>query len=216
MAMGELIELQQRREWRAARGVPTPAFYFDVACPTSYLAAERVERTLGQIEWVAVAGAAVRSARPSDAERLRLRDRAERDARRLQLPLVWPEPFSANGARARRAASFACELGAGAAFALAAGRLAYCGGFDLDDPETLAEAAAAAGVPLGLCLQAAGESWRDDELSAIGRAVADRGVRELPALCSAGRWFDDVTGLISAGVRLSAACSAPRPLAPVS
>ncbi len=69
---------------------------------------------------------------------------------RCGCPLIWPEPFADGGVRARRAASFACELGAGAAFALAAGRLAYCGGFDLDDPETLAEAAAAAGLPLAL------------------------------------------------------------------
>ena len=88
----------------------------------------------------------------------------------MRLPLVWPEPFSDGGARARRAASFACELGAGAAFALAAGRLAYCGGYDLDDPEMLAEAAAAAGVPLTPCLEAAGETWRATScVSSAGR-----------------------------------------------
>ena len=40
-----------------------------------------------------------------------------------------------------RAAHYASQQGRGAAFVLAAGRLAFCGGFDLDDPELLAEAA---------------------------------------------------------------------------
>ncbi len=43
---------------------------------------------------------------------------------------------------------------------LAAGRLAFCGGFDLDDPELLAEAAAAAGIDM--------EGW----LSALARDAA--------------------------------------------
>ena len=54
-----------------------------------------------------------------------------------------------------RAASYAAEQGRGAAFVLAAGRLAFCGGFDLDDPELLAEAAAAAGIDMEGWLQRA-------------------------------------------------------------
>ncbi len=50
------------------------------------------------------------------------------------------------GCCARRA--YASTIGCGAQFALAAMRLAFCGGFDLEDPEILAEAAAAAGIPL--------------------------------------------------------------------
>ena len=76
--------------------------------------------------------------------------RRGRGARRAccGVPLVWPEPArrrSAPRCAPRRwPASWAC----GAAFVLAAGRLAFCGGFDLGDPEVLAEAAAAAGLPL--------------------------------------------------------------------
>ena len=47
-----------------------------------------------------------------------------------------------------RVAALAAERGRAAPFVLAAGRLAFCGGYDLDDPETLAEAAAAAGLGL--------------------------------------------------------------------
>jgi 2-hydroxychromene-2-carboxylate isomerase len=187
----------------------------------SYLASERVERTLGQVEWIAVDAAAVAergggrdcglgAAAPDD-----IVAQAELHAQALRLPLVWPEPFSEGGVRARRAAAFACELGAGAPFALAAGRLAYCGGFDLDDPETLAEAAAASGVPLTACLEAAGESWRDDELREIGRSLWAQGVHELPAIALGEHWFGGVTGLVAAGARLRDFCAARQPLAPV-
>ena len=153
--MGDLIDLQLRRARRAQAVRLEPVFYFDVTCPMSYLAAERVERSLGQIDWVAIDGSALRGGDADVIDDELTRAGAELQAQAMRLPLIWPEPFSDGGARARRAASFACELGAGAAFALAAGRLAYCGGFDLDDPETLAEAAAAAGVPLTACLEAA-------------------------------------------------------------
>jgi 2-hydroxychromene-2-carboxylate isomerase len=132
----------------------------------------------------------------------------------MRLPLLWPEPFTDGGARARRAASFACELGAGAAFALAAGRLAYCGGFDLDDPETLAEAAAAAGVPLTPCLEAAGETWRDDELRELGRMLSSQGVSEPPVISVGERWFRGLAGLMAVGAQRRQAVGARRPLAP--
>jgi 2-hydroxychromene-2-carboxylate isomerase len=221
MAMGDLIDLQMGRNRRAQEvSRESSAYYFDVSCPMSYLASERVERALGQVDWIAVDGsAAVKpgvepACGPGVPELDETRVQAELHAQALRLPLVWPEPFSEGGARARRAASFACELGAGAAFALAAGRLAYCGGFDLDDPETLAEAAAASGVPLTPCLEAASESWRDEELREIGQALWVQGVRELPAIALGRHWFGGVTGLMAAGARLRDFCVAQR-LAPV-
>jgi 2-hydroxychromene-2-carboxylate isomerase len=222
MAMGDVIDLQLRRSRRAQRtSRESSLYYFDVSCPMSYLASERVERALGQIEWVAIDGSAV--ADPGGEPECGLgapalddaRAQAELHAQALRLPLVWPEPFSQSGACARRAASFACELGAGAPFALAAGRLAYCGGFDLDDPETLAEAAAASGVPLTACLEAAGESWRDDGLRETGRALWAQGVRELPAVALGEHWFGGIAGLIAAGARLRDVGAGRRPLAPV-
>src|SRR6185312_759703 len=77
------------------------------------------------------------------------------------LPLIWPDRYPANTRQALRAASFASENGAGASFALAAMRLAFCGGFDLEDPEIIGVAAAAAGVSLEGCLAAARDSSRD-------------------------------------------------------
>ena len=82
-----------------------------------------------------------------------------------------------------RVASHAAECGRGAAFVLAAGRLAFCGGFDLDDPEILVEAAAAAGLgarrlPAGR----AATAGRDGAIEAAGRRLLAAGADRLPAL----------------------------------
>src|ERR1700728_4063986 len=141
--MGELIDLAARRAERD-RFAPnvSPTFFFDVSDPLSYLMAEQVERSLGEVQWVAVDGTALRD---RAGEQAKLRAHAEARAHVLRLPLVWPDSFPASAPCALRAAAFACEIGAGPQFALAASRLAFCGGFDLEDPEVLTEAAAAAG-----------------------------------------------------------------------
>ena len=85
----------------------------------------------------------------------------------------------------RVAALAAAEGGHAAPFVLAASRLAFCGGFDLDDPEVLAEAAAAAGLELPEVLAAAGDRSRDGEMEA-DRAAPARPRRRPPAR-AAGR-----------------------------
>ncbi|MFZ0387701.1 MAG: hypothetical protein WAL22_18700, partial [Solirubrobacteraceae bacterium] len=107
MTMGDLIDLQLRRTRRAQAACAEPVYYFDVTDPMSYLAAERVERSLGQIEWVAIDGSSLRSDAPDVVEDELVRASAELHARALRLPLIWPEPFTDGGTRARRAASFA-------------------------------------------------------------------------------------------------------------
>lgn len=139
---------------------------------------------------------------------------AER-ALELRLPLVWPERFSASrGRAAMRVAAVAAEQGRAAPFVLAASRLAFCGGFDLDDPEVLAEAAAAACVSLEDCLSAAGESARDGELEATGLSLAAIGATQLPALrvgrslfCGEERIAEAVTAWRGAAVPLRSAPS---------
>ena len=101
------------------------------------------------------------------------------------------------------------------AFALAASRLAFCGGFDLEDPETLAEAAAAAGVPLEECLSAAGETWRDEELEANADVLRAHGISELPAIRIGDQWFEGEGGLLAAGALMAAPIKAQRLSAPV-
>ena len=158
--------------------LPRATLYFDLASPHTYLAAERAERLFAGLEW-----------HPACADVLHCAEfgvdgmrRVEERAALLGLPLVWPDgyPYRVNGAM--RVASLAAERGCGAAFVLAASRLAFCGGFDIDDPEILAEAAAAAGIGLTETLQAAGEIGRDGPIGEVGRLLLAAGAERLPVL----------------------------------
>ena len=199
--MGELIILSERLIDRSrSAGRCRPAFFFDLTCPFSYLTAERVERSLGEVDWVPVCAAEIGGARGTLDPPARAA--AERLAATHRLPLVWPDRVGQPAPAAMRAASFAAESGAGARFALAAGRLAFCGGFELECPETLAEAAAAAGLPLEHCVEAAVDPARDAPLAATGHGLGRRGVRRLPALAVGTRLIDGDDALIRAAALL--------------
>jgi len=107
---------------------------------------------------------------------------ASQRAALLGLPLMWPDepPRAVRGAM--RVAALAAELGCGAAFVLAASRLAFCGGFDIDEPDILAEAAAAAGIGLREALAAAGDVGRDGAIEQAGLALLTAGALQLPAM----------------------------------
>jgi 2-hydroxychromene-2-carboxylate isomerase len=188
--MGDVIYIKDRLAARAQAPRETrPAFFFDLACPLSYLSAERVERVVGDVEWIpAVLSTAGATRPPSHAAAVRAH--AETLAIAMRIPLIWPEGFPAQCPRAMRAASHAARSGAGARFALAAGRLAFCGGFDLEDPEILAEAAAAAGIQPECSLAAAADPAYDAELQATAQRLRAAGVSELPAICIGGDWLD--------------------------
>jgi 2-hydroxychromene-2-carboxylate isomerase len=187
--MGDVIRLADRRARRAAgqgkgRGATAAAFHYDLACPFSYLALERVERLLPGVRWRPTVADALHRGDPwaEDAAGAEARAAAERRAHELRLPLSWPVEHARAARGAMRAAHHATEVGRGGEFALAAARLAYCGGFDLNDPEVLAEAAAAAGIPLDACLRAAGDVSRDGALERAGRRLLAAGANRLPAI----------------------------------
>ena len=207
--MGELIDLGQRRDAAQRRTRPREPLraqlFFDLACPFTYLAAERVERAFAHVTWTAASSETLqRRCLADDAESAELVTlAAERRAATLRLPLVWPDGFPKEVPAAMRAAAFAAEQERGGAFVLAAGRLAFCGGFDLDDPEILAEAAAAAGIRLDHCLRAAGDARRDGAAEAQGRRLLAAGADRLPAL-RVGRslfWGEQRVGAATASVR---------------
>ncbi|HEV3053609.1 MAG TPA: DsbA family protein [Solirubrobacteraceae bacterium] len=201
--MGELISLADRRADRSTRANhATPAFFFDLCCPFSYLAAERVERLLGEVEWIAASSVEVGDGSWQLPEAAQLA--AERRAGELRLPLVWPDRFPLSVPALLRAASYASTIGCGAQFALAAMRLAFCGGFDLEDPEILAEAAAAAGIPLDDCFGAIGNPKLDASLRATARGLRTRGVRRLPAVRVGSRLIDGELRLVEAAALLRA------------
>src|ERR1700722_20250978 len=153
--MGDLIYLDARRkpQFEPPQDV-RPTFFFDLACPFSYLVAERVERMLGDAEWVPVsAGGQLQGAGAAAS-----RGRAALRARQLRLPLVWPERFPAAVPSGRRAAAHGAELGAGA------------------DPEPLAAAASPARGSLDGCLQASGGRSEDEALLIAADELRSRGM----------------------------------------
>lgn len=185
--MGNVVDLKNRLAHRprtraAARPHRRPEFFFDLADPFTYLAAERVELIHGTVRWRPASASALARGGIGVLEARRIRREAEARARELGLPLLWPATFPAEAPAAMRAAAFACERGLGGPFVLAAGRLAFCGGFDLDDPEVLAEAAAVAGVGLTATLAAARDHARDAAIDATSRRLLAAGADRLPAL----------------------------------
>jgi 2-hydroxychromene-2-carboxylate isomerase len=176
--MTDVIQLTTQ-PMRARLAAAPETFYFDLSLPATYLAAERVERRFGEIDWRA---AVLEPAGVAPGEHAHLRTIAERRARELRMPLVWPERFPAAVPAAMRVATFAAECGACAAFVIAAGRLAFCGGYDIEDRAILADAAAAAGLDVKRALVAAGDPRRDVLSVAAGRELRARGVTSLPAL----------------------------------
>jgi 2-hydroxychromene-2-carboxylate isomerase len=210
--MGDVIRLSERREAvrrrRAGRRRERSSaqFYFDLSCPFTYLVVERVERAFDDVIWTPASSAALRrTSLAADADAIR--SVAEERASALRMPLSWPERFPSETAAAMRVAALAIEEGRGAAFVLAATRLAFCGGFDLDGPEILAEAAAAAGVVLDDTLQAARDEGRDGAIEATARALLAAGADRLPAL-RVGRalyWGEERVGDALVAVRVARA-----------
>jgi 2-hydroxychromene-2-carboxylate isomerase len=209
--MGKVTVLAMHRATRRAReaapdvcrthgAAATVAFYFDPCCPFSYLAAERIERRFSRVEWIPVPAGALQLDDPwSDPRVARLlRLLAERRAAELRLPLVWPERFPLAGTAALRVAVYAGRAGVGPAFALAASRLVFCGGYDLDDPANLAEAAAAAGIGLDACRAAARDPAHDEPLWLGARSLLVHGVTQLPSLKVGPRWFAGEASLVEA------------------
>src|SRR3954471_11852786 len=185
--MADVISLAEHRaNRRRAAAAGTPAgprrvtFYFDLASPFTYLAVERIDRLFPGARWLPASGEALHRGDPwSDPVS---RDAADSRARALHIPLSWPDRPSEGARGAMRAASHAADCGRAAKFVIAASRLAFCGGFDLDDPEVLAEAAAAADLGLEGCLAAARGGGRDGPIEEAGRALLAAGADRLPAV----------------------------------
>jgi 2-hydroxychromene-2-carboxylate isomerase len=187
-----------RRRQTARRVATRPTLYFDLASPYTYLAAERAERLFAGLQWVPACGRALHPAFAAGE-----RAAAARRAALLDMPLVWPPDPSVRVVSAMRVASLAAERGHGAAFVLAASRLAFCGGYDVEDPEILAEAAAAAGIDADEMLHAAHDVARDAPIREAGRELLAAGADRLPAL--------RLRGVVFCGEeRLSAAAAAAR------
>lgn len=213
--MGEVIRLEDRRVRRqpdaVAGNTVRAEFLFDLGSPFTYLAAERVDRAFDAVTWTPASARTLRcrSLPANDKEIDPVMELAEERAAALRLPLEWPERWPMQVPAAMRVAHYAAQEGRGAAFVLAATRLAFAGGFDLDDLEILTEAAAAAGMRLDMCLQAAREERRDGAIEAAARRLLGAGADCLPALWLERGvfWGEDRVADAAATARLHAAAA---------
>jgi 2-hydroxychromene-2-carboxylate isomerase len=194
-----------------------PIFYYDLASPECYLAAERVSVALPVAPvWEPVIGTWLEG-RQADAHGSTTRvsglrrgpapDRSatERIAleRGLQ-PIRWPARWPPDSQLAMRAAAYAKSIGRATAFSLAAFRQAFAAGRDLDDMNTIVIAAAACEMHPSAVIKAV-------RLRSVARALeratgcaVESGVRRLPAVCVGGLVYEGESRLDEAGAALVA------------
>lgn len=172
------------------------AFYFDLASPLAYLAAERVLHELpGPAEWQPVLARELPGADALDAFRCREEEeifRAEiaRRAGALGLqPLRWPDPFPFDSALAMRVATYAKSIGRTVPFAQAAFRQAFAGGHSLEDPNFVVIAAAACEMHPSAVLRGADMRSVAQQLATATADASRAGVPDVPAIVVGERVF---------------------------
>jgi 2-hydroxychromene-2-carboxylate isomerase len=192
-------------------------FYFDLASPLAYLAAERVLHVLPQpAEWRPVLAAELPGAQRLDAfgcaqERDVFRAEIERRARELGLQaLRWPDPFPFDSALAMRAATYAKSIGRTVPFAQAAFRQAYAGGRDLQQRDNVLIAAAAcemhpAAVTRGAALRSVAE-----QLAEATRRATRSNIKQVPAIVVDESVFEGERAVEQAAERMLAAGAGAR------
>ena len=170
----------------------TAAFYFDLASPLAYLAAEQaLSAFLGApvpVEWRPVLARELPGG--DTLERFRggthaeiLRADVVRRAHELRLqPLRWPEPFPFDSELAMRVATYAKSIGRTVPFAQAAFRQAFAGGRSLADPDSVLIAAAACEMHPRAVLAGAELRSTAEQLHACTAEAASLGVGEVPAV----------------------------------
>jgi 2-hydroxychromene-2-carboxylate isomerase len=169
------------------------AFFFDLASPLAYLAAERVLHVLpGAAEWQPVLAAELPGSETFTAfrceqEREVFRAETARRAQELGLqPLRWPEPFPFDSTFAMRVATYAKSIGRAVPFAQAAFRQAFAGGHSLADPDFVLIAAAACEMHPAAVLRGAELRSVAEQLSAATAEAAGLGVSDVPAVLTGG------------------------------
>ena len=174
---------------RSGSGLPGARFFYDLASPDAYLAAERSHEVLGLVpEWVPVhfEPQALRCAE----EVASLREDVERRAARLGLlPLRWPRAFPPDSEFAMLAATYAREIGRGVAFSLAAFRQVFAGGRDLGDRTTALLAAAACELHSVALIRGAELRSTRERLDAATADARAAGARAVPAVQVGARLF---------------------------
>jgi 2-hydroxychromene-2-carboxylate isomerase len=195
----------------------TAAFYFDLASPLAYLAAERILHVLpGPAEWRPVlarelpAGQTQEGFRSAEEAEIFRSELARRAQDLSLLPLRWPEPFPFDSSLAMRVATYARSIGRTVPFAQAAFRQAFAGGRALDDPDSVLIAAAACEMHPAAVLRGAELRSVSAQLTATTAEAAALGVTDVPAVAltpggpGASRVFVGERALEQAGEQMRA------------
>ncbi len=196
--------------------MPPASFYFDLASPLAYLAAERVLHVLGgPAAWQPVLTRTLPGAETFESFRCAQEQdifRAETERRAAELglqPLRWPQPFPFDSELAMRAATFACSIGRGVAFAQAAFRQAFAGGRSLQLADNVLIAAAACEMHPAAVQKAMRLGSVTRELERCTEEAAHAGVRDVPAVRVGERVFAGEHALEHAAACLASAEPVP-------
>lgn len=179
-----------------------PAFYFDFRDPESYLAAERVMRTIGvPAPWVPIDSSRLPGPHAWDGFRCAsdlaaAQEDIERTAAgRGMQPVRWPVELPFDSTLALRAAWYAKGLGRVVSFSLPAFRQAYAGGHDLSTEAFVLISASAAEMHPRAVVQALGRAPVIDALAAATDRAIERGVTSTPAIWTGDRVFHGDAGV---------------------
>ncbi|HTY97052.1 MAG TPA: DsbA family protein [Solirubrobacteraceae bacterium] len=165
----------------------TATFYFDLASPDAYLAAERVLGELpGPVAWTPVLASGLENG-PATGGGAVSHERIAERARELGLQeLRWPEPFPFDSSLAMRVATYARQIGRVVPFAQAAFRQAFAGGRSLADEDSVLIAAAACEMHPAAVLAGAATRSVTAELEGATARAREAGVRCVPAVLVPG------------------------------
>jgi 2-hydroxychromene-2-carboxylate isomerase len=196
--------------------VSPATFYFDLASPLAYLAAEQVLHALpGPAEWQPVLERELRA--PTTESLVGERPPARRDrghevtraelARRADelglQPLRWPDPFPFDSAMAMRVATYAKSIGRVVPFAQAAFRQAFAGGRSLADADNVLIAAAACEMHPAAVLRGAELRSVTAQLADATERAARSKIIKIPAITVEGTVFEGERAIELASARMS-------------
>jgi 2-hydroxychromene-2-carboxylate isomerase len=175
-----------------------PIFFYDLASPECYLAAERMTELPVFPEWEPVLGAHIGGQPAADPD-----DFARRVSQAELQPLRWPASWPPDSERAMLAATYAKHIGRAVSFSLAAFRQAFAAGRDLGDDNTILLAAAACEMHPAAVLKGIGLRSIRDGLRGAGERARAAGVQSLPAIAVDGELFYGDRALDDAGAALA-------------
>jgi 2-hydroxychromene-2-carboxylate isomerase len=190
---------------------PPASFYFDLASPLAYLAAEQILHVLpGPAEWQPVLARDLPGGEADDAFRSReeqeiFQAEIARRAGELGLqPLRWPQPFPLDSTTAMRVATYAKSIGRVVPFAQAAFRQAFAGGRDLERADNVLIAAAACEMHPAAVLRGSELRSVAERLAAVTTAAAGAGIIEVPAILVGEAVFEGERAIERAAAQMTA------------